>query len=86
MGMFKTSQTVPLWGDKPAEILQEAFKKIEKHFDDLGFKLEKTDLVFGCHCALVSYFPPVKMEVKEDGVFGKILAEADNAPQGTAKK
>lgn len=46
-----------VWGDKPAEILNDAFIKIAQDFLKYsGRSLTKTDLIIGCYSAIDEFF------------------------------
>lgn len=55
MGFHYTAK--PIWGDTPAEILQEAFHKIKEAFkDEQGREVKKSDLILGCHFGIDAFF------------------------------
>lgn len=82
MGTFKTMMEVPVWGDEEAEILQDAFVRIKQHFDDLGFKLHKQELIFGCFCAIEELYPPKPRKIKKYPGWGRVSNENYNPPTG----
>lgn len=62
MGFHKTGD--PAWGDTPAEILAEAFEKIDQSFkDEIGREVTRADLILGCFFGINDRFPNRKMKV-----------------------